>query len=103
MCINIINRESNVGKPGVWIYLIGDRRRYGKFRITSAGNEDDSEEVFAPVQRKDDRNFSDQDSWMSYLILAPYSSNMFQQQPQNFYPEHATSPSTTTIPPGINY
>jgi hypothetical protein len=53
----MINRESNIGKPGVWIYLIGDRRRYGRFRITSAGNEDDIEEVFAPVQRKYDRLF----------------------------------------------
>jgi hypothetical protein len=38
-----------------------------------------------------------------FVILAPYSSNMFQQQPQNFYPEQATPPSTTTIPPGIYY
>ncbi len=52
MCINIINRESNIGKPGVWIYLIGDRRRYGRFRIIPAGNDDEIEEVFAPVQRK---------------------------------------------------
>lgn len=50
MFINLINRESNIGKPGVWIYLIGDRRRYGKFRITSAGSEDAYEEVFTPVQ-----------------------------------------------------
>lgn len=45
------SRESNIGKPGVWIYLIGDRRRYGRFRITPAGTEDDFEESFAPVQR----------------------------------------------------
>jgi hypothetical protein len=38
------------------------------------------------------------------LILAPYSSNLYQQQPhQHFHPEHATPPPTTTIPPGINY
>jgi len=54
----MINRESNIGKPGVWIYLIGDRRRYGRFRITPAGNEDDIEEFFAPVQRKYNGNFS---------------------------------------------
>jgi hypothetical protein len=40
---------------------------------------------------------------MFNLILAPYSSNLFQQQqqPQHFHPEYATSPATTTIPPGI--
>ncbi|CAF1364989.1 unnamed protein product, partial [Adineta ricciae] len=43
-------RDSNIGKPGVWVYLIGDRRRYGRFRITPAGSEDDAEEVLVPVQ-----------------------------------------------------
>jgi hypothetical protein len=51
LCINVVNRESNIGKPGVWIYLIGDRRRYGRFRIIPAGNDDEIEEIFAPVQR----------------------------------------------------
>lgn len=45
-------RESNIGKPGVWVYLIGDKRRYGRFRILAAGNDDGSDDVFAPVQRK---------------------------------------------------
>jgi hypothetical protein len=36
-----------------------------------------------------------------FFIIAPYSSNMYQHQPQSFYREHATSPSTTTIPPGM--
>ncbi|CAF3615117.1 unnamed protein product [Adineta steineri] len=73
-------KESNIGKPGVWIYLIGDRRRYGRFRITPAGSEDDVEEVLSPVE-------------------SHYSSNIYQHLPQNSYREHATSPSTTTIPP----
>lgn len=39
---------------------------------------------------------------MFNLIPAPYSSNLFQQQqPHHFHPEYATSPATTTIPPGI--
>jgi hypothetical protein len=51
--IYILNRESNIGKAGVWIYLIGDRRRYEKFRIKSAGSDDDDdEEGFVPEQRK---------------------------------------------------
>jgi len=37
------------------------------------------------------------------LILAPYSSNVFQQQPQHFHPEHATQSPPTTIPPGISH
>lgn len=49
--MNIFRRESNIGKPGAWVYLIGDRRRYGRFRITSAGNGDEVEEILAPVQR----------------------------------------------------
>ena len=48
--IDEMNRDSNIGKPGVWVYLIGDRRRYGRFRITPAGSEDDTEEVLVPVQ-----------------------------------------------------
>jgi hypothetical protein len=40
---------------------------------------------------------------MSNLILAPYSSNLFQQQPQHFHPERATPPPPTTIPPGMTY
>jgi hypothetical protein len=40
---------------------------------------------------------------MFNLILAPYSSNLFQQQPQHFHPERATPPSPTTIPPGETY
>lgn len=35
----------------------------------------------------------------SLFTLAPYSSNMFQQQPQHFHPEYATQPAPTTIPP----
>lgn len=73
-------RESNIGKAGVWVYLVGDRRRYGRFRVTSAGNDDYQEESIVPVQ-------------------PPYSSNMFQHQPHYYHPAHATSPSTTTIPP----
>lgn len=37
----------------------------------------------------------------SLWILAPYASNMFQQQPQHFFPEYATQPAPTTIPPSI--
>jgi len=48
---NFVNRESNIGKAGAWIYLIGDRRRYGRFRITSAGNDEYQEESIVPVQR----------------------------------------------------
>ena len=36
-------------------------------------------------------------------ILAPYSSNMFQQQPQHFHREYATQPAPSTIPPSIFY
>jgi hypothetical protein len=53
MYISIINRESNIGKAGVWVYLIGDRRRYGRFRITPAGSEEDQEEIVSPVQCKE--------------------------------------------------
>jgi hypothetical protein len=46
-----IIRESNIGKPGIWIYLIGDRRRYGRFRMLPAGTDEDSNDGFAPIQR----------------------------------------------------
>jgi len=39
---------------------------------------------------------------MFLKLVAPYSSNIYQHQPQYYYPEQATPPSTTTIPPGIN-
>ncbi|UJR28460.1 hypothetical protein I4U23_009700 [Adineta vaga] len=73
-------KDSNIGKAGVWIYLIGDRRRYGRFRITPAGSADEVEEVLVPVQ-------------------SPYSSNIYQHQPQNYYYEHVSAPTTSTIPP----
>ena len=36
-----------------------------------------------------------------FRIVAPYSSNIFNQQP-NYYPEHGSSVTVSTIPPGIS-
>ena len=41
-----------MGKPGVWIYLVGDRRRYGRFRILPAGSVDDSDDALTPARRR---------------------------------------------------
>lgn len=45
-------RDSNVGKPGVWVYLIGDRRRYGRFRIVTPGSTDDINDSSEEFQRE---------------------------------------------------
>jgi hypothetical protein len=50
-----------------------------------------------------DFSLSNENIFVFFLILAPYSSNVFQQQPQHFHPEHATQSPPTTIPPGISH
>ena len=105
LALHAIPRESNMGKPGVWIYLVGDRRRYGRFRILPAGSVDDSDDALTPARRRCCTHTCPNQllSSIRFVLIShsvPYSADILPQQPSHYHPEHATSPTTTTIPPG---